>query len=162
MQLLSRICNFHCQLPKLSNRLKAVACTAIVLTLPCAPLLAQNISGTVSGTVRDSSGAVVPNATITITNTDQNSIIFTGKSNSAGQYTAPFLPVGNYSVTTEAPGFQKAQHTGIKLDVNQNLTVDMALQPGSAQQTVTVDHFAPAGGPAKRTSANRYQRQAGA
>ncbi len=138
MQLLSRICNFHCQFTRVSNRLKAAACAAIVLTLPCAPLLAQNISGTVSGTVRDSSGAVVPNATITITNTDQNSIIFTGKSNSAGQYTAPFLPVGNYSVTTEAPGFQKAQHTGIKLDVNQNLTVDMALQPGSAQQTVTV------------------------
>jgi hypothetical protein len=138
MQLLSRICNFYCQFPNLSNRLKVAACAAIVLTLPCTPLVAQTISGTVTGTVRDSSGAVVPNAAITVTNTDQNSVVFTGKSNAAGQYTAPFLPVGNYAVTADASGFQKAQHTGVKLDVNQNLTVDMTLQPGNAQQTVTV------------------------
>ena len=100
--------------------------------------MAQNISGTVTGTVHDSSGAVIPNAAVIITNADQNTVVFTGKTNAAGQYTAPFLPVGNYSVTSDASGFKKAEHTGIKLDVNQNLTIDMVLQPGSAQQTVTV------------------------
>ncbi len=138
MHFLSRISNFYCKFPNLSNRLKVAACAVIMLTLPCTPLVAQTISGTVSGTVHDSSGAVVPNASITVTNTDQNSVVFTGKSNAAGQYTAPFLPVGNYAVTADASGFQKAQHTGVKLNVNQNLTVDMTLQPGSAQQTVTV------------------------
>ena len=138
MQILSAIRTF-CYLPAHSaNRLKLAAGIAIVLALPFSALHAQTISGTVSGTVRDPSGAVVPNATITVTNTDQNSIVFTGKSNSAGQYTVPFLAVGNYAVTAEAPGFQKAQHTAIKLNVNQNLTVDMTLQPGSTQQTVTV------------------------
>ncbi|HYK36494.1 carboxypeptidase-like regulatory domain-containing protein [Alloacidobacterium sp.] len=57
----------------------------------CSPLLAQTISGTISGTVSDSSGAVVPNAAVTITNTDQNAVVFNAKSNSVGQYTAPFL-----------------------------------------------------------------------
>jgi hypothetical protein len=138
MQILSAIRNLCCWHPRLSHRLTLAVGTAILFTLPACPVHAQTISGTVTGTVRDSSGAVVPNATVTITNTDQNSTIFTGQSNSAGQYTAPFLPVGNYAVTVEAPGFQKAQHTGIKLDVNQNLTIDMTLQPGSMQQTVTV------------------------
>ena len=138
MQLLPRNRNFPCRSTHLSNRLRMTGYAAIILALPCASLMAQTISGTVSGTVRDSSGAVVPNASITVTNADQNSIVFNGKSNSAGQYTAPFLPVGNYAVTADAMGFRKAQHTGVKLNVNQNLTVDMALQPGSAQQTVTV------------------------
>ena len=131
-------CNSPCQLPRLSNRLKHITFLVILLTALSAPLLAQNISGTITGTARDSSGAVIPNATVLITNSDQNTIVFTGKTNSAGQYTAPFLPVGNYSVAVDAPGFKKAQHTGIKLDVNQNLTTDLVLEPGSAQQTVTV------------------------
>ncbi len=122
----------------LSDRLKPLTFLVILLTGLSWPLLAQTISGTITGTVHDSSGAVVPNATITVTNTSQNSIVFTGKSSSAGQYAAPFLPVGNYAVIADATGFQKARHTGIKLDVNQNLTVDMTLQPGNAQQTVTV------------------------
>jgi Carboxypeptidase regulatory-like domain/TonB-dependent Receptor Plug Domain len=131
-------CNSPCQLPTFSNRLKHITFLVILLTALSAPLLAQNISGTITGTARDSSGAVIPNATVLITNSDQNTVVFTGKTNSAGQYTAPFLPVGNYSVAVDAPGFKKAQHTGIKLDVNQNLTTDLVLEPGSAQQTVTV------------------------
>ena len=131
-------CNSPCQLPRLSNRLKHITFLVTLLTALSAPLLAQNISGTITGTARDSSGAVIPNATVLITNSDQNTIVFTGRTNSAGQYTAPFLPVGNYSVAVDAPGFKKAQHTGIKLDVNQNLTTDLVLEPGSAQQTVTV------------------------
>jgi len=131
-------CNSPCQLPRLSNRLKHITFLVTLLTALSAPLLAQNISGTITGTARDSSGAVIPNATVLIANSDQNTVVFTGKTNSAGQYTAPFLPVGNYSVAVDAPGFKKAQHTGIKLDVNQNLTTDLVLEPGSAQQTVTV------------------------
>lgn len=134
MQILSSVRNFRCRLPNHKNRLTAAATAAIVLTL-ASPVLAQTISGTVSGTVHDPSGAVIPNASITVTNTDQNSVVFTGKTNSAGQYTAPFLPVGSYAIAVDAPGFKKAEHAGIKLNVNQNLTLDMTLQPGSAQQT---------------------------
>src|SRR3954453_3395173 len=125
-------------LPTFFNRLNPLSFLVILLAALSSPLLAQTISGTITGTVHDSSGAAVPDATIAVTNTSQNSIVFTGKSSSAGQYTAPFLPVGNYAVIADAAGFQKAQRTGIKLDVNQNLIVDMTLQPGNAQQTVTV------------------------
>lgn len=116
----------------------AIGCLTLFLAALCSPLLAQTISGTITGTVRDSSGAVVPNAVVTITNTDQNAVVFTAKSNSVGQYTAPFLSVGNYMVAAELSGFKKAEHAGIKLNVNQNLTIDMVLEPGSAQQTVNV------------------------
>ncbi len=123
---------------QISKRLQAAGCLAVFLTLLCSPLFGQNISGTITGTVHDSSGAVVPNASVTITNTDQNAVVFTAKTNSVGQYTAPFLPVGNYSVAAEASGFKKAEHTGIGLNVNQNLTLDPALEPGSEEQTVSV------------------------
>ena len=120
------------------KRLQAAGCLAVFLMLLCSSLFGQNISGTITGTVRDSSGAVVPNASITITNTDQNAVVFHANSNPAGQYTAPFLPVGNYSVTAEASGFKKAEHTGVGLNVNQNLTLDLTLEPGSEEQTVNV------------------------
>lgn len=139
MHILPCIRNLRGYRPRcFSHRFARTASAAIILTLAASPLLAQTISGTVSGTVRDASGAVIPNASITVTNTDQNSTVFSGVTNSAGQFTAPFLPVGNYSVTADASGFKKAEQTGVKLSVNQNLTIDLVLQPGSAQQTVTV------------------------
>ncbi len=129
---------FCCPPRPFSRLMQTAGCLVVFLTLLCSSLFGQNISGTITGTVRDSSGAVVPNASVTITNTDQNAVVFTAKTNSAGQYTAPFLPVGNYSVAVEASGFKKAEHTGIGLNVNQNLTLDMALEPGSEEQTVSV------------------------
>ncbi len=123
----------------LAKAVQTTGCLVLFLTFFCFPLLAQNISGTITGTVKDSSGAVVSGASVTITNTNQNAVVFTANTNAAGQYTAPFLPVGNYSVAVEAAGFKKAERTAIKLDVGQNLTVDMSLEPGSAQETVSVN-----------------------
>lgn len=101
--------------------------------------VAQVITGTISGTVKDSSGAVVPNATVTVTNTDKNIVVRTTKSDGVGGYTAPLLPVGHYTVTVEASGFTKTSRNNIALNVNENLTVDFALQVGSTSQTVTVE-----------------------
>ncbi len=128
-----------CKKPaRILTLVQTTSCLIIFPTILCSSLSAQNISGTITGTIKDSSGAVVPNASITITNTGQNAVVFTAKTNSAGQYTAPFLPVGNYFVAAEASGFKKAEHTGIKLSVSQNLTIDIVLEPGSTQQTVSV------------------------
>jgi hypothetical protein len=137
MQMFARLSRLCCRPSHVKNRLTCTATAALLFTL-ASPVLAQTISGTISGTVHDASGAVIPNASITVTNASQNSVVFSGKTNSAGQYTAPFLPVGSYSIAIDAPGFRHAEHVGINLNVNQNLTVDMTLQPGSAQQTVTV------------------------
>ena len=101
--------------------------------------VAQVVTGTISGTVKDSSGAVVPNATVTITNTDKNITARTLKTDAAGGYSAPLLPVGQYAVKVEANGFATASQSNIALNVNENLAVNLTLQVGSSSQTVTVE-----------------------
>jgi hypothetical protein len=133
-----KICCFF-RIPRRVFRLAQITCGLMVLlTVLCPSLVGQNIFGTIAGTVQDASGAVVVGASITVTNTDQNAVVFAAKTNSAGRYSAPFLPVGNYSVSAEASGFKIAEQSGIKLNVNENLTVDLSLVPGSTQQTVNV------------------------
>jgi carboxypeptidase family protein len=102
-------------------------------------VVAQQVTGNISGTVKDSSGAVVPNATVTITNTDKNVVVRTTKTSDVGQYSAPLLPVGTYAVTVEANGFTKMSRNSIALNVNDVLTVDFSLQVGGTEQTVTVE-----------------------
>ena len=102
-------------------------------------VVAQQVTGNISGTVKDSSGAVVPNATVIITNTDKNVVVRTTKTSDVGQYSAPLLPVGHYAVAVEANGFTKMSQNNIALNVNDNLTVDFSLQVGGTQQTVTVE-----------------------
>src|ERR1017187_7000848 len=83
-------------------------------------------TATILGTVTDPSGSVVPGATITITNmgTDAKRVL---RTNTAGTYTAPELPIGPYSVRAEATGFKTYERTGIKLDSNDTVRVDAAL-----------------------------------
>ncbi len=99
---------------------------------------AQEITGTILGTVTDSSGAIVPNARVTVTNTDRGAVIRTDTTNSAGKYNAPLLPVGHYSVSIEAPGFQKVTQTDIMLNVNDRRAVNAMLQIGNVASSVTV------------------------
>src|SRR5512147_1876402 len=76
-----------------------------------------NISGNISGTVTDSSGAVVPNATVTLFSVDKDRVERTVNSDQSGVYSIPVVPAGKYSMTVEAPGFKKVQKTGITLNV---------------------------------------------
>lgn len=110
-----------------------------LLTLLAGGAVAQVVTGSIAGTVKDPSGAVVPNATVTVTNTDKNIVVRTVKTNASGGYTAPFVPVGHYSVSVQANGFEQMTQTGINLDVNQSLTVDFTMQVGEVQQSVTVE-----------------------
>jgi hypothetical protein len=104
-----------------------------------AALWAQQVTGTISGTIKDPSGAVVPNAKVTITDTDKNAVIRTVTTSSGGDFSAPFLPVGHYSLTIEASGFQKYVQSGIVLNSNDKLTYNPQLQVGSTGQEVTVE-----------------------
>ncbi|MGB4785028.1 MAG: carboxypeptidase-like regulatory domain-containing protein, partial [Candidatus Acidiferrum sp.] len=99
----------------------------------------QEITGQIRGIVTDASGAVVANATVTITNLDRNQVLRTVETNSAGEYVAPFLPVGRYSVTVEFKGFKKFIKNDIELNVSDRLTVDAALQTGALTETVSVE-----------------------
>lgn len=116
-------------------------CTLLLLGLflLALPVWSQVTTGSIAGTVTDSSGAVVANATITLTNTDRNTVIRTVNTLQGGQYAAPLLPIGHYSVTVEAPGFQKYVQTGIVLNAGDKLTVSPALTVGATSQQVNVE-----------------------
>jgi hypothetical protein len=93
---------------------------------------------TIVGTVTDASGAVVPNATITITNTDTG----LGRSlptNGDGQYVVPGLHIGHYDLHATASGFKIAEHRGIVLDVGDRTRIDFRLEVGNVQEKVTVE-----------------------
>lgn len=99
----------------------------------------QEVTGSIVGTVKDQSGAVVSGATVRLTNTDTNVVVRTVTTESNGDYSAPLLPIGHYTVAVEAPGFKKAVQTGIELNVNSKLTISPTLELGQAQETVTVE-----------------------
>src|SRR5713101_10128785 len=100
---------------------------------------AQEVTGTIVGTVQDTQGKVVPKATVTLTNTDKNIVVLKVETNGRGDYVAPLLPIGHYSITSELAGFKKATRTNVVLNVNDHLTINFTLEPGSVQEQVTVE-----------------------
>src|ERR1700761_5957736 len=95
--------------------LRAVA-LATALSGFCAVAVAQVDTGSILGTVKDTSGAVVPGAKVTLSNEDTGLVEIT-TSGSAGEYTFSPVKIGHYSVTAEFKGFQKVQHTKVTGDV---------------------------------------------
>lgn len=108
----------------------------------CGPALYSQSTATIVGTVRDSSGAVVPGATVTATN-KQTAFTITRQSGEDGAFKLPLLPVGSYDVTVEKTGFQRYVQTGVLLAVNDNATIDATLAPGGVAEAVTVAASAP-------------------
>jgi hypothetical protein len=95
------------------------------------------VYGSVSGIVTDRSGSVMPGAKVTLTNTEQGIPYNTG-TDSKGAYSFPTMPVGRYDLTVEATGFQPLQRTGLTVDVNTALHIDVTLEVAGRQETVTV------------------------
>ena len=93
--------------------------------------------GQITGEVRDPSGALVPNAAVTVTNTATN-VARSTETNTAGLYSFPDLTPGMYDVKVVAAGFATVVRTGIELQVQQAARVDFALAVGQAQQTIEV------------------------
>jgi hypothetical protein len=98
----------------------------------------QETTGTINGSVTDTTGAAVKGATITITDTAKKVDVRTVVTGDDGQYVAPSLPVSVYTVTVEAPNFKKSIQTNVKLDVNQRRTLDVTLEAGSIAESVSV------------------------
>ena len=117
---------------------EVLGCLAGAFVLAGLPLYAE-VTGTVQGTVLDSSGAAVANATVTLRNLNTG-LVRTVKTNASGAYEFLSVPVAeNYSVQVEAAGFQKKSQTGIHLDVNQKYRADFTLKVGSITETVEVN-----------------------
>ena len=98
--------------------------------------VAQSDLGSISGFIKDSSGATVPNAKIVVTN--QSGLQRQASTGEAGYYTITNIPPGLYTLTAEAPGFKKFESTANKLDASSNLVLDATLTVGAATETVEV------------------------
>jgi outer membrane receptor protein involved in Fe transport len=121
----------------------------VLRTLLCACLFAVaafaqgEIGGaTLNGTVTDSSSAAVPNAKVTATN-QLTALSRSTTTNDSGLYGFPQLPVGTYDLTVEANGFKVSKSTGISLTVGAVATVNVSLQVGATQESVTVSAEVP-------------------
>ncbi|MEP6717226.1 MAG: carboxypeptidase-like regulatory domain-containing protein, partial [Terriglobia bacterium] len=100
-------------------------------------LNAQIRSATITGTVHDAAGGVVPNANVTVTQ-QETGIQTNVKTTDAGIYTAPYLAAGTYTVDISMAGFAPSKQTGISLGVSQTARIDVELRIGAVQQTVDV------------------------
>lgn len=98
--------------------------------------------GTITGVIQDSSGAVIPEAQITLTNND-NGLALNTRSDKSGIYVFSPVKIGNYTVTASAPGFKTTSQEHVTLNVGQRLNVPISLTPGSTSQTVIVSAAPP-------------------
>ena len=98
---------------------------------------AQNPTGSVVGTLRDATGALVPGASVKVRNVDTNAIrqAFSG---GGGQFTIPNLNPGHYDLSVEKAGFNILRETGVELQVDQTARLDLILQVGSTSEAVEV------------------------
>ena len=119
--------------------LSAALVLAALLTIWATALSAQNVTGTILGTVTDPRGSVIPNVTVTITNADQKVVLRTVSTDGHGQFVVPGLPVGHYDVAAEITGFKKAIQSGIVLNVDDKVAVNFSLDVGSVSETVHVE-----------------------
>ena len=108
-----------------------------VLSLLCGSAWAQT-TGSLLGVVSDQNGAVVPSATVRVSNTDTGFAVST-LSNAEGSYSVPLLPLGHYSISVTASGFKSFNQSNVQVPVAQNIRVDVKLQVGQVDQTVTVN-----------------------
>src|ERR687887_333748 len=94
---------------------------------------AQGTIGSILGTVTDSSGSVIPGATVTAKNTGTGAIQL-ATTDAQGRYRIPVLPVGDYEVQTELSGFQTVVHTGVRLSAGADVVVDFKMPIGQISE----------------------------
>ena len=136
-----------------AKRLLALASAAALLLCPAMPSSAQSTgSGTITGTVTDTTGAVVPSAPVVITDTDTN-VSRTTATDGAGTYVAPFLQPGDYEVVLGGGAFGKVDRKNLVLTVGETLTVNATLTVGSTATEVTVTSDSPILDPEKTSVA---------
>jgi len=110
--------------------------------LNCAPVFSQGSAGAILGTITDSNGGAIAGATVTVLDVDRG----TSRNlttDQGGEYNAPNILPGNYKVRAEYKGFKSTERQNLKLEVAQELRVDLSLQPGESTQTITVTEEIP-------------------
>lgn len=123
-------------------RMRTVLFSVIVLAMSCTLAFAQAVTGTVAGTVTDSTGAVISSAKITLHN-EATGGVYNATTNNSGLYSVPFLPLGSYKLTIAATGFKSAELGPFTLEAGQTARLDAVLVVGSVGETVAVTGAAP-------------------
>jgi carboxypeptidase family protein/TonB-dependent receptor-like protein len=119
------------------NFLRLSLASIAVLAFSLIPATGQEITGNIGGTVTDPTGSVVPNAVVTVTN-NGTGVARRTNATSSGVFAVTGLPVGNYTLSVENPGFKRYEATGIRVDVHDRLNFDVRLEVGQLGQRVEV------------------------
>ena len=117
-------------------------CVVLGIAFLGCPLFAQQDQGAIWGQVTDQTGAVVPNADVTLTNLG-TSQTRTGTTGADGAFVFTLLPIGNYQAEVSASGFKLEKRSGLQLHVQERLEADFKLEVGSATQKIEVTSTAP-------------------
>jgi hypothetical protein len=122
--------------PKMSHRILFCLALLFIVLGAAFPVFAQE--ATIVGTVTDPTGAAVPGASISITNTDTGQVLQL-PSNNAGEYVAPSLHIGHYRLRAEAKGFKSVERKDLVLQVGDRERIDIQLEVGNATEQITVE-----------------------
>jgi Carboxypeptidase regulatory-like domain len=117
-------------------------CVLVLLILISSAVFAQETRSTLTGHVADSTGGRVPGVAISILNMDTG-VVTNAKSNSAGDFTVPFLLPGRYQVNAEMTGYKNYTHKGLILQTEQTVTENITLSVGNVSESVTVEGSTP-------------------
>jgi Carboxypeptidase regulatory-like domain len=124
-------------LPSLSKIVMGILSVSFLLLFASQQLFSQGNAGRILGSVTDQSGGAVVGAMVTIVDTQRN-LTRTVMTDAAGEYNVPNLLPSTYTVSAAVQGFKTAERSGVTLEVNQDLRVDLTLQPGEQTEKVTV------------------------
>ncbi len=116
---------------------KFLGILVLAIVIAATGTLFAGVTASISGTVTDSSGAVITGATVTATNVETG-VVETKSTNAQGFYSFQTLPVGKYNIKVKQAGFKDYEQTGLVLDVNQAVVVDVKVQVGQGSETVEV------------------------
>jgi outer membrane receptor protein involved in Fe transport len=121
----------------LQTFLRAAFCVYLISFLGHA-VIAQTSTGEIAIRVTDTTSAVVPGANVSITGSNTGNLVRTLQTNGEGLAAAPLLLPGTYNITVSATGFKKSSRTGVLVNVGQTVDIRVQLEPGAAQETITV------------------------
>jgi Carboxypeptidase regulatory-like domain len=124
------------------SRASTILCAFLLCLILSVPSLPQTATGSISGTVTDSTRSPVSGAKVTLTNVGTNEVR-TVTSNDLGYYSFQLLPPATYNIRVEVDGFQTFVGSGVTLNVGQSITQDVLLEIGQASQTITVSESGP-------------------
>ena len=126
----------------LCKRAAQVFCCLLGVLLLSLPAFSQGSTGRILGTVTDTSGGVVAGAMVSVVDTERG-VTRTLTTDDAGVYNAPNLTPGTYTVRAEAKGFKKLERQNVVVEVGREIRIDLTVQPGEQNQTVTVTESVP-------------------